>query len=222
MIIVIAPETLDRVRKPVEGEPDNALLEWECALDLFKAGWIQLLVVHHSSLPKPTTDAAKNAFLADIPDKPTKLLQYGAAEARPRLTALEILEELVSPKVPWVADQGLHEAARGGALVPQAKGATRAMHDQAQGEEAGVQAASSKKLQALARVVDEKWDDYFSWHQQGGRALGTARQAAMLMKQSAVATGAKVASRSKDLAGSVGERVEKGLCRQGTGEGDAG
>ena len=89
--MVITKKTLERIRNPT-GKTDNVLLEWEIALDLYQAGRIQLLVVHHAELPKPTTDKAKEVFLASIPDEvntPKQLDEGGMLQ--PRMTARQIL-----------------------------------------------------------------------------------------------------------------------------------
>eukprot|EP00045_Choanoeca_perplexa_P015002 m.180862 g.180862 ORF g.180862 m.180862 type:complete len:598 (+) comp16864_c0_seq10:1219-3012(+) len=183
VIIVITPVTLERIKNPAGDEPDNVLLEWECALDLYEAGWIQLVVVNHSSLPKPTTEQTQKEFLAEIPDRPIKLLQHNGAEARPRLTALEIMESLLSQRVPWVGDLGLHEDEGLELLLPQeggkGKGASEAASQTSKEQDASKQAVTDK-MRKLSRNVDERWTDYFSLRQQGIRALQTSRQGAVL------------------------------------------
>jgi hypothetical protein len=159
MVLVITPKTLDQIREPkTPAETDNVLLEWECALDLFKAGRIKLMVIEHD-FPKPLGKAA-DIFLETIPDLPTQALVEAGVAICPRRTAREIMTELLSAAVPWFDDMNLHR------LIPLES--TPAAKEVTPKVESG--------LRKLARLVDQQWSEQFSWRKQGSRALDTSKQ----------------------------------------------
>jgi hypothetical protein len=157
-------------------------------LDLFKAGWIKLMVIQHD-FPKPTGKAA-DTFLETIPDLPTQALEEAGVAIRPRLTALEIMEELLSSDVPWFDDTGLHSL-----LAEQAR---------------DKQAAETikQRLKALARVVDQQWSEHFSWRQQASRALATSKQLLVMGAKEAKTKATAAASKAVDMAGNATNKAK--------------
>eukprot|EP00730_Choanoeca_flexa_P019013 TRINITY_DN9275_c0_g1_i1.p1 TRINITY_DN9275_c0_g1~~TRINITY_DN9275_c0_g1_i1.p1 ORF type:complete len:334 (+),score=49.26 TRINITY_DN9275_c0_g1_i1:651-1652(+) len=157
IIILLTEDTLQRIRQSPYQSTDNVLLEWECALDLLEAQWIQIVVV--SALPRPDRQAEGKAFLATIPDETTPSLREGRDIIRPRRTARAIMERLLQSDITWFQDKNLH------AQLPMERDAVAAELPE----------DISSNLWQLALEVESKWGEFYSMQQQARRALLAAK-----------------------------------------------